>query len=87
MRSFPLLFFFITRISQICAKGEGELCGGEQYSEGECGDKLQCMVRHIKDNRNLDKKNVGELVGRCEYSKYFVWMIQEAHFTSMYRRI
>eukprot|EP00111_Clytia_hemisphaerica_P000851 TCONS_00002499-protein len=51
----------------VCSKEEGELCGGEEYNQGECGQQLQCMVRHIKDNRNRDKKTVSDLIGRCEY--------------------
>lgn len=51
----------------VCAKREGELCGGKHFSEGECGHKLQCMVRDIKSSRNRNKKSVSELVGRCEY--------------------
>lgn len=52
---------------KVCAKEEGQLCAGPNYVEGQCGDNLQCMVRHVRSHKNKMKTRINELVGKCEH--------------------
>jgi len=51
----------------VCGKGEGELCGGKNYIQGECGGSTQeCVVRDTRNYLNRYKNKSEELIGRCE---------------------
>ena len=51
----------------VCGKGEGELCGGKDYTYGECGGAWQqCVVRDTRNYLNRYKEKSNELIGRCE---------------------
>ncbi|XP_002158916.2 CUB and zona pellucida-like domain-containing protein 1 [Hydra vulgaris] len=51
----------------VCAKTEGERCGGRNHIGGECGKALQCMVRRLRTHNNRKIQEIGALVGRCEH--------------------
>ena len=57
----------------VCGKGEGELCGGKNYVQGECGDRRQeCVVRDSRNYLNRYKNRSDELVGRCEPCEFTI---------------
>ena len=58
---------------EVCAKAEGEVCGGSNYVEGQCGHGMGCIVRDVRSRRNRRKRAVRELIGRCEVCKY-AWL-------------
>ena len=60
----------------VCGKGEGELCGGKSYIQGECGGAHQeCVVRDTRNYLNRYKEKSNELIGRCEPCKLATFFI------------
>ncbi|XP_065056776.1 oncoprotein-induced transcript 3 protein-like isoform X2 [Rhopilema esculentum] len=57
---------------RVCAKHEGQICGGKNYVNGECGRNLECIVRYTGRYLNRFQEKPSHLTGRCEpYSCLF----------------
>ena len=56
---------------RICAKREGEVCGGKNYMFGECGKWQECIVRNRRNYLNRFKKH-DEMIGRCEPCEFYL---------------
>ena len=65
----------------VCGKAEGELCGGKNYIQGECGgSKQECVVRDSRNYLNRYKSKSDELIGRCEPCKLAFFYLRSCSF-------
>ena len=54
----------------VCARGEGESCGGLFYNHGKCGNGLNCVRRRPNSVKVLGENDL--VSGVCEKGTYFL---------------